>query len=378
MRVAFFTENFLPKVDGIVTVHCLLLDRLAERGIETIVVTPDFGVTRYNATRVIGVRGVTMPQYPELKVGPPTLSTYRQVKAFHPDVIHVMNPGLIGGAGIVMAKRLGVPILASFHLDLIRVVEYFRLGFIAPFVRWWTRTTFNAADYALAPSRATRQHMLNVGIRNVGLWRRGVDPDRFHPRFYSDAMRRRMSGGHPDDVILLYVGRLSKEKQLEQIRCVLEAVPGTRLALVGDGPAREALAQHFAGTPTAFLGYLQGDDLSQVYASADVFVFPSALESFGLVVVEAMAAGLPVVASRVGGVCDVVEDGVSGYTFAVDDVAAMVDGVRRVINDRDRMQQMGRAARAAAEKETWPAIMDEVIEHYAWLIASRSAQDKRS
>lgn len=374
MRVALFTETFLPKIDGIVTVICLLLDHLTERGIETIVVAPKMGVTHYKQTPVIGVPGVTLPLYPELKVGPPTLSTYRQLKDFDPDIAHFIHPALIGGAGMLMAKHLDIPTVASFHLDISRLVHHFNLGFIEPVTDWLTRFMFNQADYTLAPSRLIQQDMLALGVKDVGLWRRGVDAERFNPRFYSDAMRRTLSDGHPDDVVLLYVGRLSDEKQLDHLRPILEQVPGTRLALVGDGPARESLEHHFAGTNTHFMGYMQGEALSQAYASADIFVFPSALETFGLVVVEAMAAGLPVVASRVGGVTDVVYEGRTGYTFDSGDIPALVEGVRRIATSRERITQMGLDARAFAETQTWPAMMDEVIDLYARLIAARQEE----
>lgn len=374
MRVALFTETFLPKIDGIVTVICLLLDHLTERGIETIVVAPKMGVTHYKQTPVIGVPGVTLPLYPELKVGPPTLSTYRQLKDFDPDIAHFIHPALIGGAGMLMAKHLDIPTVASFHLDISRLVHHFNLGFIEPVTDWLTRFMFNQADYTLAPSRLIQQDMLALGVKDVGLWRRGVDAERFNPRFYSDAMRRTLSDGHPDDVVLLYVGRLSDEKQLDHLRPILEQVPGTRLALVGDGPARESLEHHFAGTNTYFMGYMQGETLSQAYASADIFVFPSALETFGLVVVEAMAAGLPVVASRVGGVTDVVYEGRTGYTFDSGDIPALVEGVRRIATSRERITQMGLDARAFAETQTWPAMMDEVIDLYARLIAARQEE----
>ncbi len=371
MRVALFTENFLPKIDGIVTIICLLIDHLEARGIQSVVIAPKLGVEHYRQSPIIGVRGVRVPLYPDLTAGPPTLATYRQLKAFNPDVAHFIHPALIGGFGLLMMRRLGVPSVASFHLDYGRLVHHFGIGIIEPATDWLTRWLFNMADSTLAPSRLVQARMNQLGVKNIGLWRRGVDSERFHPRKRNLAMRYRLSGGCPDDKLLLYVGRLSTEKRLMDLRAVLENVPGTRLALVGDGPIRADLERHFAGLPAHFIGYLGGESLAEAYASADMFVFSSALESFGLVVLEAMAAGLPVVASRVGGVTDVITEGENGYSFQVGDTAALVAGVRAIAADRDRMAQMGRAARAFAEGQTWPAIMDEVIDLYARLIEAR-------
>lgn len=377
MRAAIFTETFLPKIDGIVTVVCLLLDHLTKRGIETVVVAPKMGVEAYKQTPIIGVPGLPLPLYPELRVGPPSLSTYQQVKAFKPDIAHFIHPVMIGVPGMMMANRLGIPTVASFHLDLARLAHHYNLGAFEPITNALTRVVFNAADTSLAPSRLILNDMQKIGVKRVALWKRGVDAEKFNPRYRSDAMRDHLSQGNPDDTLLLYVGRLSAEKQIDLLKPILEQVPGTRLAIVGSGPAREELEAHFAGTRTHFVGYLTGEALAQAYASADMFVFPSSMETFGLVVVEAMAAGLPVVASRVGGVREVVQEGVTGYTFDVGDVDAMIDGVRQIATTRNRIATMGHAARAFAETQSWDAIMDEVVDVYQTLIAARQTRNLR-
>jgi glycosyltransferase involved in cell wall biosynthesis len=376
MRVALFTETFLPKIDGIVTVTCLLLDHLTKRGIETVIVAPKMGCERYNETPVIGVSGMRFPLYPELRIGPPLPSTYQQVKAFQPDVAHFIHPILIGTPGMLMATRLGIPKVASFHLDVARIAHHYHMGFVEPVTDLATRLVFNAADVSLAPSNLILRDMERIGIRNVRLWKRGVNADKFNPRYRSAEMREFLSDGHPDDTLLIYVGRLGAEKQIGQIKAVLEQVPGTRLAVVGNGPARADLEKEFEGLPVKFAGYMTGEPLSEAYASADIFVFPSALETFGLVVVEAMAAGLPVVSSRVGGVRDTVQEGVTGYTFDVNDIAGMVDGVRQIAVNRERITEMGRAARAFAETQSWDAMMDEVIDIYHELITARAETAK--
>ncbi|MBN1563473.1 MAG: glycosyltransferase family 1 protein [Anaerolineae bacterium] len=373
MRVALFTETFLPKVDGIVTVLVLLMDHLIKRGVEFVVVAPKIGddLTNYRGQPVIGVPAMPLPFYPELKFGPPTINTYREVKRFHPDIAHFIHPTLVGTGGIFMSKRLNIPTLASFHLDLANFAHHMGVGFMEPIVWWYQRQNFNAADYALAPSRLVQTDMLNHGVKKVGLWRRGVNADQFHPRWLDADMRMRLSDGHPADPILLYVGRLSGEKQIHKIRPVLEQVPGTRLAIVGDGPERGELMQHFKGTNTKFMGYLRDAELYSAFASADMFVFPSAMETFGLVLIEAMASGLPVVTSRVGGVDDMVRPGVNGYVFNVGDVRGMINGVRAILTDPSKRTVMGRNARLFAETQSWPAMMDELVTCYADLISGR-------
>ncbi len=385
MRIAYFTDTFLPKVDGIVTVVQLLLEHLAARQVESLIVAPQLGTPQaraaaypngvYARTRVLPVNGFTLPLYPEMKVCFPGRSVYQQLAAFQPDLIHLISPVFMGGVGLHMARRLGVPTVASFHLDFAGVAQHFRvlgirLSFLQGFANAMTRLLFNSTDYSLAPSRHIYDHMQRVGVRRVKLWGRGVDAERFHPRWRDAATRERLSAGHPDELLLLYVGRLSREKQLDQLRAVLDSVPGTRLALVGDGPARAALEAHFAGYPVVFTGYLNGAALSQAFASADGFVLNSALESFGLVVLEALASGVPVIAARVGGVPDVVHDGVNGFSYTPGDLHGLVDGVRWLAAlDADERARLSAAARAAAATRTWAAAMDEVLDLYRLLIA---------
>jgi glycosyltransferase involved in cell wall biosynthesis len=368
MRVVICTETFLPKIDGIVTVACLTLERFQQRGIQAAVVAPEQGIRDYAGAQVIGVPGIRNPFYPEGRIIFPHPGTYRRVKEFQPDIIHSFHPVMAGLAGLLIARLLKVPAVASFHLDLARMSDFYRLGFLKYPTNWATTWVFNLADYALAPSRAVQTDMRRQGIRKVGLWRRGVDADRFHPRYRDSAMRRLLSDGHPDQTILLYVGRLAAEKQLEQLRPVLERIPGACLALVGGGPHRQQLERFFAGLPVKFVGYLTGEPLSRAYASSDIFVFPSAFESFGLVLLEAMASGIAVVSSRVGGAQDLIEEGVSGYTVAVNDVEALICAVERIVSEDGRLRSMGAAARRHAEQQSWPHMMDELIACYEALI----------
>ena len=296
MRVAIISETFLPKVDGIVKVACLLLDHLRARGIKALVIAPRYGdFPRYKDVPIRSLPSLSFPLYPEARLGLATPWLYRDLRRFQPDIAHLFHPVLTGLPAMAMLKWMGVPTLTSFHLDYARLAPQFKLGpvdlgFTAPLVDRLTRAVFNWSDHSLAPSKLVQRQMRQLGIGQVGLWRRGVDAAAFHPRFRSAAMRREMSQDNCQESLLLYVGRLSAEKQIEHIRPALQQLPGTRLVLVGDGPARPSLERHFAGLPVTFMGYLQGERLSQAYASADIFVFPSRLETFGLVVIEAMAA----------------------------------------------------------------------------------------
>jgi glycosyltransferase involved in cell wall biosynthesis len=373
MRVAIYTETFLPKIDGIVKVLCLTLEHLQRRGVRTAVIAPHHGedIREYAGAEVILVPAVRNPVYPEGRISLITPESYQRVRRFRPDLMHSFHPVWTGLAGVFFAKLMRVPALSSFHLDVERAARFYKMNVVGSLTTHITTWAFNQSSYSLAPSRLVQREMLQKGVRKVGLWRRGVDAEQFHPRHRTAEMRAYLSDGHVEDTLLLYVGRLAPEKQIHHIRAVLERVPGTRLALVGGGPAEPSLREHFAGLPVTFAGYLKGAKLSQAYASADMFVFPSAFESFGLVILEAMASGIPVVSSRVGGAQDMIAEGVTGYTFDTGDVEGMVAGVQAILSTPGTLAQMGQAARQQAEHHSWPTMMDELIACYDAILNGR-------
>jgi glycosyltransferase involved in cell wall biosynthesis len=196
-------------------------------------------------------------------------------------------------------------------------------------------------------------------------------------------MRQRLTDGHPSDVVLLYVGRLAPEKRLHLLKPLLERISGVRLALIGDGPHRGYLEGLFTGLPVVFAGYCDGEELASAYASADIFVFASAHESFGLVVAEALASGLPVVSSRVGGAEDIIQHGQNGYIFDVDNPDLLGEYVHELVSNDEKRKQMGLQARRFAESLRWDEIMQELIYFYEDIIREKggdprfSAHDRR-
>jgi len=361
MRIALFSETFLPKVDGIAATLCRLLEHLARRGVESVLFAPEGGPARYASTPVIGLPGWSFPLYPELTLVPPYADVGATLADFQPDVVHVLNPVSLGVAGLWHGRSLGRPVVASYHTDLPGFAERWGLGLLSGTLWACQRRVYRAADLTLAPSTATRGQLEEHGIEPVQLWGRGVDTERFNPRWRSREARQRLGDGDPEAPLLLYVGRLSPEKRVEWLRPVIDALPGARLAIVGDGPSRPALEELFVATPTVFTGYLSGDALAAAYASADVFLFPAANETFGNVVLEAMASGLPVIAPRAGGVLDLVSDGESGLLFAPEDPGALSMAARWLLEDRGFARRLGKRARLDARKRTWSACLDGLL-----------------
>ena len=360
MKIAFFTETFLPKVDGIVTRLTKTVSHLVEGGDEVLIFCPEGAPDGYMGARVVGVPAMPLPLYPELKLALPRPAVAEALESFQPDLVHVVNPAVLGLGGIWLARTRDLPLVASYHTHLPKYLEHYGMGMLEPLLWELLKAAHNQARLNLCTSTAMVQELSEKGIQHTALWQRGVDTQLFRPELRSTAMRQRLLGGHSDSgKLLLYIGRLSAEKQIERIRPVLEALPEARLALVGDGPHRARLEEVFAGLPATFVGYLAGEELASAYASADAFLFPSSTETLGLVLLEAMAAGCPVVGANRGGIPDIVTDGVNGCLYEPDGAdggaASLTAAVQRLLGNPAEREQLRRNARQEAERWGWDA-----------------------
>ena len=372
MRIALFTETFLPKVDGIVTRLRHTVEHLQRSGDQVLVVSPDGGLTEYKGARIYGVSGFPLPLYPELKLALPRPSIGVALEEFQPDLIHVVNPAVLGLAGLYYAKMMQVPLVASYHTHLPQYLHHYGLGMLEGVMWELIKASHNQAQLNLCTSTAMVDQLREHGIERLDLWQRGVDTETFHPDLASGEMRSHLSQGHPESPLLLYVGRLGAEKEIERIKPVLEAIPDARLALVGDGPNRSVLEKHFAGTPTHFVGYLTGKALGSAFACADAFVFPSRTETLGLVLLEAMAAGCPVVAARSGGIPDIVTDGVNGYLFDPADDQGAIAATQRLLNQQQERETLRQNARIEAERWSWAAATRQLQNYYRAVVVPQS------
>ena len=322
-------------------------------GDEVMVFAPALGGPDEHAgAEIYRVPGVRFLHYPQIRLSPPHPGVARALKRFAPDVVHAVNPVVLGVGGVYLARRRRTPLVCSYHTNVATYADYYRLGFMVNFTRNVTRFIHNQAQINLSTSEATKEYLLREGVKRVRVWPQGVDARRFGPDRASKKWRKRLTGGYPDDRLFLYVGRLAPEKDIGKLKEVFE-VPGCRLAVVGDGPARNELEGAFAGTPTVFTGVLKGEDLARAYASADAFLFPSTTETLGMAMIEALASGLPVVAARGGASHEVVDEGATGLLYEPGTAGDLASAVRRLRDDDGLRRGLGREARAAAEGRSW-------------------------
>jgi glycosyltransferase involved in cell wall biosynthesis len=379
LKIAFFTETFLPKVDGIVTRLTRTVEQLGAAGDQVMVFCPEGAPSHFAGAEIVGVPALPLPLYPELKLALPRPAVSDALDQFQPDLVHVVNPAVLGLGGIWLAKTRELPLVASYHTHLPKYLEHYGMGMLEPLLWELLKAAHNQAQLNLCTSTAMVEELRERGIQHTALWQRGVDTELFRPDRARPELRQRLLGGQSDsNALLLYVGRLSAEKQIERIRPVLDAMPQARLALVGDGPHRQQLEKVFAGSATTFVGYLGGEELAGAYASADAFLFPSSTETLGLVLLEAMAAGCPVVAARRGGIPDIVTDGLNGCLYepdGMDDGASSFTAAsQRLLGNLEQRNQLRLEARKEAERWGWAGATAQLRRYYQQVVRQELPQ----
>jgi phosphatidylinositol alpha 1,6-mannosyltransferase len=369
MRVVIVTESFPPDVNGVA--HCALQTarHLVDRGHAPLVVAPAPAPgNKPDALApcpVSHVPSLPLPGYPQVRVALPSRRLAAALVEHRADVVHLASPFVLGVRGMATAARLGIPAVAVYQTDLAGYARtYMGAGEAAAWRR--IRSVHSAADLTLAPSSAALNDLETHGVPRVKLWPRGVDTVRFRPDHRDAALRRELAPN--GEVIVGYVGRLAPEKQIELLAGAC-GLPGVKVVVVGDGPSRPGLEEALPGA--VFLGRRTGDDLARVFASLDVFAHTGPFETFCQTVQEAMASGVPVVAPAAGGPLDLVAHGRTGLLVPPRDANAVRDAVASLAADPGRRAAYGAAGRAMVEGRTWAAVGDQLIGHYADVLAER-------
>jgi phosphatidylinositol alpha 1,6-mannosyltransferase len=368
MRIAVITESFLPRVNGVTNSVCRILEHFAARGHEALVIAPRPGPVEYAGHQVVSVPGVALPGYRSFVVGLPAARLEKRLRQFDPDVVHLASPITIGAAGASAARKLDLPCLAVFQTDVAGFARRYGLRGTDTAIWSWLRHIHSQADRTLVPSSFTLQQLEGRGIPRLAMWRRGVDAVRFHPGHRCEQLRSELAPN--GETIVGYVGRLAGDKRVELLNHVA-GLPGVRLVVVGDGPAASKLR---ASMPQAvFTGFLDGPELSRMYASLDVFVHTGADETFCQAVQEAMASGVPVVAAAAGGPLDLVQHERTGFLYAPDSINELRSAVLQLSGDPAMRFRFGALSRAAVEPRSWTSVGDQLLDHYRELVGSTLA-----
>ena len=329
-----------------------------------IVFAPSPTIPAIGATPIYGVPSLWMPFYAEVRVTPPWPLILPVLRDFKPDLIHLFSPAGLGALGMAAGEWFDVPVIANYQTDLPAYAQSYGYGLLRQPMIDFLRFIHNGCHLTLAPSRTTLAELRGWNFHRLRLWERGIDSERFNPAHADPTWRARLLAGRdPSRLLVLYVGRIAKDKHLTTLH-TLAHEPGVALTLIGGGDYQAELQAQFADSDAHFTGALFGDELTRAYAAADVFVFPGPEETFGQVVLEAMASGLPVIVTDRGGPQTMVHEGHNGFICAVDDGAAFTDRVRLLRDNPLLRVQMSRAARTYASARPWIAVMQQLERYY--------------
>ncbi len=382
MRVSLFTDTFYD-VNGV----CRFIQNVAERAhdsgrdLEVITCTSKPGQTFPNVYNFDPVFSMKIPKYDNLDMClPPVMKILRHLDQHQPDVIHISTPGPVGCVGFLAAKMLKIPVLGVYHTDfpayidrlfddhgMTAVCTKFMRGFYTPFSAIFTRSD----DYVEALAG------LGLNRENIVSLMPGFDAALFHTRFHDPKVWDRL-GLPADSVKVLFVGRVSVEKNMPMLTTVWKGVRkslkdsgvNADLVIVGDGPYRETMEKELKGKNAHFLGFRHGEELSTIYASSNLFAFPSTTDTLGQVVMESQGSGLPVIVTDQGGPKEVVEHGRTGFVLDANDTQAWIDTIATLITDHARRADMGAAAHQSMQKYS----LDHSFEHF-WDVHTQAWHD---
>ena len=361
MRVALLAESFLPHMNGVTGSVLHVLRHLAAEGHETLVIAPRAGeiTTDLHGARTELLRSVPLPSYPDVRVVFARAARLTAIlREFRADVVHLASPFVLGWQGVAAADALRVPSVAVYQTDVVAYAEKYGMPQASALVGRHVARLHRRATLTLAPSTASLRQLQDLGVDRLRRWGRGVDTARFGPQRRSEAWR---AGVAPGELIVGYVGRLAHEKQVEDL-AALAGLGGVRLVIVGDGPARPALERVLPGA--VFTGHLTGDALAEALASFDVFVHPGESETFGQTIQEALASGVPVVATGVGGPVDLVRSSVDGWLYRPGDLADLRARVADLAGDEGKRRAFAAAAGESVRERTWEAVCRRLVDHY--------------
>jgi glycosyltransferase involved in cell wall biosynthesis len=379
MKIAYFSESLLPHVDGVSRTLAQLFGFLEEQGVDFRAYSPFVPPDEVSwASRVRRVPYIHVPFHTEYRVTVPIGHRISQrLDEYQPDLLHVVSPTPVAVRAQKYGQRRGIPVVSSFHTHFVSYFRFYGIGRLEGMGWKLLRSFYARCQLVYAPSRAIIRELAAHGIHNTELWSRGIDLRRFSPRWRDAELRARV-GADDDTPVLLMVSRLVKEKDLADLvradQILRQGGRRYRLVLVGDGPMRAELEREL---PEAhFAGHQSGEQLARWYASGDVFVFPSTTETFGNVILEAQASGIPAVVVDRGGPADLVEAGETGLIARANDPADFAARVAELLDAPELRRRMGLRAREAAAHNDWDSINGRLLESYRAVVANYAARPR--
>jgi len=375
LRIALFTGNYNHIKDGVSLTLNRLVRFLESKGVEVLVFGPSIPNPPIDhAGKLLEVPSIAPPGRGEYRVSLFLPEVYKlELEDFKPDIIHIATPDILGLIALRYARKNNIPLVSSYHTHFTSYLNYYKLDILEPLLWKYLRWFYDKCEKVFVPSLSMIDWLKGNGFDDrLVLWSRGVDLDLFNPD-KRDLEWRRSVGIKDDEIVVGFVSRLVWEKDLRTVISVAKKLflknASIRILVGGDGPA---MAEMQAELPEAvYVGHKFGDELARVYASSDVFLFPSDTEAFGNVTLEALSSGVPAVVSDAVGSSSIVIDGESGYLTTPKDIDAFVNNIYKLCEDGNMRKQMSVNARKRATTFEWDAIMNGLLNDYYSVLKSK-------
>ena len=366
LRIAVVAESFLPQINGVTNSVLRILDFFEKNGHEALIIAPESngGPTEYAGFEILRVPALNVKGL--IPIGLPQQFAKARVLNFNPDIIHLASPAILGNYVARFAKKNEIPTLSVYQTDLAGFANHYGFQIANSTLNKFVGKVHSNSDRTLAPSTSACSYLNQLGVQDVELWRRGVDSERFSPEKRDEELRKELLGNRPDRTLIGYIGRLAHEKRLEDL-ISLDEQDDVQLVIVGDGPTRARLERKL---PNAiFTGFKNGEELSRIYASLDIFIHTGQDETFCQSIQEALASGVPVIAPNSGGPIDLVENGKTGYLINTGNPKE-IKRVVKLIQEGDEANWR-KTTRESVVNRTWHSINQELISHYLELISMK-------
>ena len=376
LRVALFSGNYNHVRDGANQALNRLVNYLLGQGAKVRIYSPRSGKPAFASSgKVVGVPAMPFPGRGEYRLPlgiPPKVQ--RDIKDFGANVFHVASPDFLGHRAVTLARAWDLPVVASVHTRFETYPRYYGFAFLEPAVEAILRRFYRRCDAIFAPSESMAQLLREQRMSyDVGIWSRGVNTEIFRPGA-RDMDWRRALGIADDEPVIAFIGRLVMEKGLDVFAEAIDLLERrgvkARVLVIGQGPAGDWFRQRLPAS-AVFAGFQRGEDLGRAIASADILFNPSVTETFGNVTLEAMACGLPVVASRATGSESLVEDGVSGRLVRPGANEAFAQALRLYCEDDPARRAAGEAGLEVSERYAWDKVNADLVEGYLRVIRLR-------
>ena len=366
LRIAVVTETWPPEVNGVAVTLSKLIHHLGRRQHTIQLIRPrqdknDEGLEHIGWSELL-LRGLPIPRYPQLKLGLPNKKAL--IKAWstkRPDLVHIATEGPLSWSALQAAHTLRLPVTSDFRTNFHSYCQHYGVGWLSKPIAAYLRKFHNRTGFTMVPTQAMKFQLEAMGFKNLKVVARGVDTQLFHPDKRSDAMRQRW-GVTPDTLVLLSVGRLAAEKNLDltiqTYQALIAAGRPVKMVFAGDGPMRAATE---AKCPDAlFMGMCSHDELATLYASADLLLFPSLTETFGNVTLEALSSATPVLAFDCAAASDFVTDKKNGWLIDSNEPHTYIQRALDITSDSTTLRQTREFSRHSVEHLGWDEIAGQV------------------